>query len=79
MNTKNRWGTLYPYFYCLGRARKRTSCTQRSILIDRVEADVERFYTTVRQPRPPDDMHRPADAGTATGRPSGGPTVRSDP
>jgi site-specific DNA recombinase len=40
MNAKNRWGTVYPYFYCLGRAGKRTGCTQRAILIDGVEEAV---------------------------------------
>lgn len=38
-HAKNRWGTVYPYFICLGRQQKRSECTQKAVLIE----DVERF------------------------------------
>ena len=38
-HAKNRWGTIYPYFICLGRQQKRSDCTQKAVLIE----DVERF------------------------------------
>ena len=37
MNAKNRYGTVYPYFYCLGRQEKRTLCMQRVLRIEVVE------------------------------------------
>ncbi|MBX7268830.1 recombinase family protein [Micromonospora sp. Llam7] len=45
-NAKNRWGTVYPYFYCIGRARHRT-CTQPAVLIADVEASVADYWTRV--------------------------------
>jgi site-specific DNA recombinase len=48
MNAKNRHGTVYPYFYCLGRGEKRTNCTQRVVLIDQVEDIVTACYPRVR-------------------------------
>jgi hypothetical protein len=36
MKVKNRWGTIYPYFYCLGKQEHRTDCTQRMLSIDHV-------------------------------------------
>lgn len=45
-NAKNRWGTVYPYFYCIGRARHR-NCTQPAILITDVEASVTDYWTRV--------------------------------
>lgn len=44
MNSSNRHGTVYPYFYCLGRAEKRTGCNQKVVLIDEVEAKVVEEY-----------------------------------
>ena len=45
-NAKNRWGTVYPYFYCIGRARHR-NCTQPAVLITDVEAPVTDYWTRV--------------------------------
>lgn len=45
-NAKNRWGNVYPYFYCIGRARHR-NCTQPAILITDVEASVTDYWTRV--------------------------------
>ena len=47
MKVKNRWETIYPYFYCLGRQEHRTDCTQRMLSIDEVEAKIEEHYATV--------------------------------
>jgi site-specific DNA recombinase len=44
---KNRHGTVYPYFICVGRQKKRSTCTQKAVLIDHVEALVEDHYATV--------------------------------
>jgi site-specific DNA recombinase len=40
----------YPYFYCLGRHQRRTSCTQRYLAVEAVEQAIERHYSTVRLP-----------------------------
>ena len=45
-NARNRWGTVYPYFYCLGRSR-RLGCTQPAILIADVETSVADYWTRV--------------------------------
>lgn len=42
--TKNRYGVVYPYFVCLGRHQKTTECTQRAMLISKVEEKVEDLY-----------------------------------
>ena len=41
-------GGVYPYFFCLGRHRRRTDCTQRSLPVDQVEALVEREWQQLR-------------------------------
>ena len=46
-HAKGRSGTVYPYFVCIGRQRNRTSCTQRAVTIDYVEAAIEDHYATV--------------------------------
>ncbi|MCW2538731.1 MAG: recombinase family protein [Frankiales bacterium] len=46
-NAKNRYGQIYPYFVCVGRHQKRTSCTRKAILISVVESLVEDFYADV--------------------------------
>ena len=46
MNARNRHGTVYPYFFCLGRQRSR-QCTQPVVTIDVVEAAIERLYSRV--------------------------------
>jgi site-specific DNA recombinase len=40
---KNRYGTLYPYFVCIGRHQRRTECFQSALLIAEVEAKVEEY------------------------------------
>lgn len=46
MNARNRWGTIYPYFYCLGRAKKE-DCTQSTVLIADVEVAVEDYWSRI--------------------------------
>jgi hypothetical protein len=45
-NATNRWGTVYPYFYCINRMRLK-NCQQRAILIAEVEAGVAEQWTRV--------------------------------
>jgi site-specific DNA recombinase len=40
----------YPYFFCLGRHQRQTSCEQPYLDVDAVEAAVERYWRTVRIP-----------------------------
>ncbi|MGH4007735.1 MAG: recombinase family protein [Pseudonocardiaceae bacterium] len=47
-NAKNRYGIVYPYFVCLGRHMKTTTCTRKALLIARVEKMVEDHWATVR-------------------------------
>ena len=49
---------LYPYFYCLGRHQRRTSCRQPYLAVEAVEAAIERHYTTVRLPQGLEDVIR---------------------
>ncbi|MGH3630851.1 MAG: recombinase family protein [Sciscionella sp.] len=46
-NAKNRHGTIYPYFICIGRQMKRTNCTRKAVLIARVEELIEDYWQTV--------------------------------
>ncbi|WP_373279257.1 recombinase zinc beta ribbon domain-containing protein [Skermania pinensis] len=46
-NSKNRQGTVYPYFICLGRHQKTTDCQQKAVLIERVEELVEAHYDQI--------------------------------
>jgi hypothetical protein len=46
MNAKNRWGTVYPYFYCISRMRRK-NCRQRAVLIADVAAAVAEWWTGV--------------------------------
>jgi site-specific DNA recombinase len=48
MHTKNRHGTVYPYFFCLGRQERRTNCRQQVVLIELVEGRVLAEYAKVR-------------------------------
>ncbi|WP_394853554.1 recombinase family protein [Mycobacteroides abscessus] len=41
---KNRHGTVYPYFVCVGRHQKRNACQQKAMLIPLVEQEVEEEY-----------------------------------
>jgi len=47
-NAKNRYGVVYPYFVCLGRHIKITSCTRKALLIAKIETMVEDHWATVR-------------------------------
>ena len=47
-HTKNRHGTVYEYFICIGRQQKRTDCTQQAIRIDDTEEAVARTYADIR-------------------------------
>ncbi|MFD7445716.1 recombinase zinc beta ribbon domain-containing protein [Streptomyces sp. NPDC059909] len=46
MNARNRWGTVYPYFYCLGRAKKE-DCTQSTVLIADVEVAIADYWSRI--------------------------------
>jgi site-specific DNA recombinase len=47
-NAKNRYGVIYPYFVCLGRHQKRTTCTRKAMLVSTVEKMIEEYWATVR-------------------------------
>lgn len=49
-NSKNRYGTVYPYFVCIGRHQRRTECFQKALLIADVEAKVEEIYAGLQLP-----------------------------
>ncbi len=51
--TKNRHGSIYPYFICLGRQQRRTNCKQSAILIEDVETLVEKHYCYI---QPTDEL-----------------------
>lgn len=40
-------GTVYPYFFCGGRSKKRTRCTMPATLIPLVESRVEDLYRAI--------------------------------
>ena len=44
---RNRFGATYPYFICLGRHQKRTTCTRKALLVAKVEELVEEYWRTV--------------------------------
>ncbi|WP_098731479.1 recombinase family protein [Brevibacterium epidermidis] len=46
-NTKNRHGSVYPYFVCAEKHAGRGSCTRQAMLIEEVERLVERHYESV--------------------------------
>lgn len=46
-HAKNRHGTVYPYFVCLGRHQKSNDCKRQAVLIERVEELVEDEYKTI--------------------------------
>ncbi len=47
-HAKNRHGTVYRYFICLGRQQKRTDCRQQAIRIDQAEDAVGGVYASIR-------------------------------
>ena len=52
MKAKNRYGTIYPYFYCLGKQEHRTACTQRTVRIEQVEERVALLWQHERLSEP---------------------------
>lgn len=46
-NTRNRHGSIYPNFYCIGRQHKRTHCNQPYVPVETVEAKVADYYATI--------------------------------
>jgi site-specific DNA recombinase len=44
---RNRWGTIYPYFICSGRARKVTACERQAMPVDLVADLIEDEYRTI--------------------------------
>ena len=46
-HAKNRHGTTYEYFICLGRQQKRTDCRQQAIRIDQTEDAVADVYAAI--------------------------------
>jgi site-specific DNA recombinase len=46
--TKNRHGTVYPYFVCIGRHQRRTTCTRKAMLIEDIEKKIEAYYGSIR-------------------------------
>ena len=44
MKSKGKSGKIYPYFFCLGKQERRTSCDQSVVRIEVVEEAVERLY-----------------------------------
>ena len=47
-HAKNRHGTVYRYFICVGRQQKRTACLQQAVRIDQVEEVVANAYAKIR-------------------------------
>jgi site-specific DNA recombinase len=43
-------GGIYPYFICVGRQQKRSDCKQPALSIEKVEAAVAAYYSTVQLP-----------------------------
>ena len=46
-HTRNRWDTLYVYFFCLGRQQRRTNCVRKAVPVEVVEERVEELWTSV--------------------------------
>lgn len=44
---RNRYGTLYSYFVCLGRHQKRTDCKSKYVATETVEQRVADYYRTI--------------------------------
>jgi site-specific DNA recombinase len=49
-NAKSRYGVIYPYYVCLGRHQKTTTCTRKATLIPVIEELVEDHYAEVQLP-----------------------------
>src|SRR5450759_255737 len=67
---------LYPYFYCLGRHQRRTSCAQRYLAVEAVEQAIERHYTPSASRRGSKTPSAPGSKWNSTGS-TNGPSRRS--
>ena len=47
---KNRHGSEYDYFYCLGRQKRTASCSQKYVAMDVIEDKVEEVWTSIQLP-----------------------------
>lgn len=47
MMSKNRHGTVYPYFFCLGKQHHRTGCKQSVLRIEQVEEAIAQHYKKI--------------------------------
>jgi site-specific DNA recombinase len=47
----NRFGTIYPYFYCLGRQKDKNSCPQGYIAVTTIEQAVADYWHDIRLPK----------------------------
>lgn len=47
-HSTNRWGTVYPYYFCLGRQRYKIACRQKAVLIDTVDERVAAYWQHIR-------------------------------
>ena len=46
-NSRGKLGEVYPYFFCLGKNKKRTNCTQGYVAVEDIETAVESYYRNV--------------------------------
>lgn len=44
---KNKFGSVYPYYVCVGRARKATDCTRQAMHSELLEQLIEDEYRTI--------------------------------
>ena len=47
----NRFGTTYPYFYCLGRQKDKNSCPQGYVAVTAIEQAVADYWHDIRLPK----------------------------
>ena len=50
MRSRNRWGTIYHYFHCLGRKSHRTQCPQPHVAISHLEQAVVDYWRRMTTP-----------------------------
>jgi site-specific DNA recombinase len=48
---RNSQGVSYPYFYCLGRQKRKNGCMQKAVMVDVAEQAVETYWRTVTLPK----------------------------
>ena len=44
---RNRFGSVYPYLVCSGRAKRKTDCLRQAMTIDLVEQLIEDEYRSI--------------------------------